>query len=799
MDHPSSRLLKRFLALASVLALAPGLAWATPVPHLFAPLQSLYQGGSVRVQYQGRLMPASTYLARLTSGPSAQASSAGGITSPVTGVCGRTGGRVVDVLAPVVDGCGNVLVDVFTHRGVNLNPASLAALGAIGIEPSPVLPETRAWVPVAKLAQVAALPGVVMVRNPVLPTVMGRFHPAPVSSGYPIQSGGSEEPIQALVMQTLPLVQAGITGAGVNLGIMSDGDQFLPYYQSQGFLPGTATNVGSQTSSASGDEGSWMMQIAYQDAPGVNLAFCSGFAYSIPTCASDLITRFGANVVSDDLGTLPIFYFPMSDALGYQALMQQYPNVLFFTAAGNWGNAIIPTNGFAPEDGFYQANYTPTTISIIPQGSTTAATYAVQDFGASLGQTSSATNDFQLPPGTGAAVFIGWNDNPTSNATTGACPSTNNVIGVDLVSIPYDSTTGQPTGATPVEIASSGPSSTAAGYCPFGVVQYTNNSANTLLVSPLIHFDSLTSTANLNFKLDASIVSNAGSGSFPLTYFTDGSAGADRAYPGAQPTLLEMAAVQPFGGAAGQYPVEPFSSGGPYTFSWNCNAATTSCTPVSPVYQAPVPNVSAPDEDIVSMQGDMTGFYGTSAASPGGASVAALLLSAGASPTAIPQALEQTAVPQTATSGWDPDYGYGVINALAAAGDVLPPVAHITDPAGGKTVTVGTSVFFGGYCTTAIPSSFDSELIAHWTFGAGLTGSGIVPKPVVYSQPGVYTVTMTCETPSGLVSKPATVSVTVTPGSGGGGTGGLGLLGLFLLITGAALTTLRRRSPGRAS
>jgi hypothetical protein len=774
----------------SCAVLAFATAWAaTPIPHLSAPLQSLVRGGSVRVQYQGRIMTAADYLGRLKAPTLPEARSAvSRVRVAPTSACGRVGGRITDVLAPVVDGCGNVLVDVFTHRGVNLDPASLTALGAIDVLPSPVLPEIRAWVPIAKLAQVASLPGVVMVRTPILPLPMGRPRPGPVTAGYPIQSGGSEEPIQALVMQTLPLVQAGITGNNVNVGLISDGDEYLPYYQSQGFLPANATNVGSQTSSASGDEGSWMMQIVYQDAPSANLAFCSGFAYSIPTCASDLITRFGANVVSDDLGTVPIFYFPLPDALGYNQLMTEYPNVLFFTSAGNWGNDIVPTNGLLPDDGYYQANYTPTTLTLIPDNSTTSTTYHVQDFGASLGQSSSALNEFELPPGYGVALYLGWTDNPTINASTGDCPTTNNVIGLDLVEIPTNSS-GEPTGATPIELANSGPSSTEEGYCPFGVVEYANNGSNTLLLSPVIHFETMTSTTNLNFKLLASIVSNSGSGSFPLTYFTDGSAGADRSYPGAQPMLLEAGAVEPFGGPAGVYPVEPFSSGGPYTFSWNCNAAETSCTPVS--YQAEVPNIAAPDEDIVNMEGTMTGFYGTSAASPGAASVATLLLSAGAKPTAIPQALEETAVPQTSTSGWDPNYGYGVVDALAAAGDVLPPVAHITDPSTNESVTVGSSVFFGGYCTTAIPSALDTELNASWNFGSGLTGSGIVPKPVVYTRPGVYTVTMTCATPSGIVSKPATTSVTVVPGSGGGGS--LGLLSLFLLATGAALTLIRRR------
>ena len=704
--------------------------------------------------------------------------------SPETTVSCTFDARPLGTFTPMVNHCGDTMVWIVPNARGSVLPSSLEALGAVHIQSASWTSMIQAWVPLNALPALAQLPGVAFVRNPIYvhtTNLPRRLAPRTV----PIGAGG-QAPIQALAMQTEALNKAGYNGQGVNVGLISDGAYYYPYYASQGFLP---TNVGfvyPPSGDAGGDEGSWMMQIVYQDAPDANLSFCSGIqsSYNIPGCAQDLITEFGANIVSDDLGTVPTFYFPMPDAIGYEALMQQYPNVLFFTSAGNWGNSAGEA-GFGVQDGFDQAGYVPTSATIGGSSQT------VEDFGKAAGQASNPFNDFQIPPGYGVEVVIGWNDNPTFSTTTGTCPSTNNAFNLELVTPTGTATAGAP-------LVESGPSNSSsstglgiAQNCPSLYLTYQNTGSTTLTVSPVIQAVDVTSSnpSTINFKLIASILSTSGSGSFALTYYTDGSAGADRDFQGQSTShLLEAGAVVPFGGIAG-FPIEYFSSSGPYTLSWNCNAAETSCSPITPVDNSQVPDITAPDEDIVNMQGDMTGFYGTSAASPGAASVAALLMSAGASPDVIPALLEKTASQQAGT-GWNGIYGYGLVNGLQAGIASIPPTATITDPTN-TSATAGQAVVFAGYCSTPLGSN-ESSLNASWHFGNGKTGTGYFPGAVSFSQPGTYTNTMTCSNLAGLTSKPASITVTVLPSSSGGGGGAFGPLALLLLAFGLLLVRLSK-------
>ena len=93
--------------------------------------------------------------------------------------------------------------------------------------------------------------------------------------------------------------------------------------------------------------------------------------------------------------------------------------------------------------------------------------------------------------------------------------------------------------------------------------------------------------------------------------------------------------------------------------------------------------------------GDPIGYAtksGTSMASPHVAGVAALLLSIdpGLAPSQVRQILKDTAV-DLGTSGFDTRFGWGRVNALAAAQSVqpsdLPPTISITDPTEGSTIS----------------------------------------------------------------------------------------------------------------
>ena len=89
-------------------------------------------------------------------------------------------------------------------------------------------------------------------------------------------------------------------------------------------------------------------------------------------------------------------------------------------------------------------------------------------------------------------------------------------------------------------------------------------------------------------------------------------------------------------------------------------------------------------------QQNLNVFFGTSSAAPDAAAVAVLMLQAdpSLSRAQILKALTSTALPMnnTPSGTWNPQSGYGLVNAVAAIESVAPPTGAAT------TITVGTSV-----------------------------------------------------------------------------------------------------------
>ncbi|HSH12524.1 MAG TPA: PKD domain-containing protein, partial [Desulfurivibrionaceae bacterium] len=153
-------------------------------------------------------------------------------------------------------------------------------------------------------------------------------------------------------------------------------------------------------------------------------------------------------------------------------------------------------------------------------------------------------------------------------------------------------------------------------------------------------------------------------------------------------------------------------------------------------------------------------FFGTSAAAPHAAAVAALLRSYNPAllPTEIYAALETSAIDMNAP-GFDHDSGHGFIQAdqaLAGLGEPpppphepIPPVPHFTYSCLAKLCT------FDGTASTD-----DSGIVSHtWTFGDGQSGEGSKPQHT-YGTVGSYTASLTVVDDEGE-SATATATVTV--------------------------------------
>ena len=183
-------------------------------------------------------------------------------------------------------------------------------------------------------------------------------------------------------------------------------------------------------------------------------------------------------------------------------------------------------------------------------------------------------------------------------------------------------------------------------------------------------------------------------------------------------------------------------------------------------------------------------FFGTSAATPHAAGIAALLLQANSAvtPSQIYSTLRASALPM---GGATPNFnsGYGFIQADAAL--ALIPAPLTTVPAAPTLTLAATSVAVGSSTTISWSSVNATSCSASGSWSGTLAPSGTQTiSPIV---PLAYAYTLTCSNSIGT-SKPSMVTLTVTekggaPGQQAGGGGGFDGVTLLAL---AALSLARR-------
>jgi subtilisin family serine protease len=179
-------------------------------------------------------------------------------------------------------------------------------------------------------------------------------------------------------------------------------------------------------------------------------------------------------------------------------------------------------------------------------------------------------------------------------------------------------------------------------------------------------------------------------------------------------------------------------------------------------------------------------FFGTSAATPHIASIAALMLEANpaVTPAQIYQALRSGALPMGPSP--NVDAGYGFVQADVAMG-LIPP-----------TLTLAASSIVAGSSTTLTWSSVNTTgCTASGSWSGAMSSSG--SQTETPSAAGTDTYMLTCANAAG--TSPATsvvLTVTAAPAKSGGGGGGGGSLD-FLLLSGLAAMGLARILRSRRS
>lgn len=575
--------------------------------------------------------------------------------------------------------------------------------------------QVEGWVDAGRLANLEALPEVHFIQRPEAARTQAS---APVNTGLTILHAGN---LQAL----------GATGAGVRVGVISDGVTGLTAARSQGAVP-LVTVVNDDCKAAkAGDcaEGTAMLELVHGMAPDASLAFCgAASALSVGDCLSRLADDFHADIVVDDLYS---FDEPMFEdgPIAVNVNNRAAKGVTYLSSAGNHYGCN------------YEADFS---AHVMPGG---LVYDAVHDFGRASGGASNTGDSLVVPAGGQLEVALQWND---------PFETSSNNYDLHL----FDAAGDIVASSTNIQDGSHAPA--------LELLDYTNSTGLDQTLTLVIA--RAKGAATRHFKL----------------YFNDGGSGCDGVQ---QITYVTPGIGGIFGHsvATGALAVAALDSTAPAT-----RESFSATGPVRMDFPSRVmrakPDLSALDNLGVTGSAGFGGpgncgasscFLGTSAAAPEAAGIIAQLRSRFSGN--ITQAVLDSAIPLGAHNL----FGAGRIDAMAAARKLnKAPTASITSPATDTTTLVSMPVNFEGACSDpeALPG-----VTAQWNFG---TGSGLSattdlkPGARSFNLPGTYTVTLRCTDALGVNSQTVNRVITVqNPSSGGGGGGGamepLALLGLL--------------------
>jgi subtilisin-like proprotein convertase family protein len=164
----------------------------------------------------------------------------------------------------------------------------------------------------------------------------------------------------------------GVDGTGVKIGVLSDSDDFKESSIASGDLPADTVTVPGQSGRPGAGEGTAMMEIVHDVAPGAQLFFATAFN-SPESFAENIRTlrfTYHCDVIVDDI----IYYFesPYQDDIIARAVKDVVADgASYFSSAGNEGNLDDGTSGVWEGD-FKKAKVAST---VLPSG------YEVHDFG----------------------------------------------------------------------------------------------------------------------------------------------------------------------------------------------------------------------------------------------------------------------------------------------------------------------------------------------------------------------------------------------------------------------------------
>lgn len=570
-----------------------------------------------------------------------------------------------------------VLIGLNAYKEFDQFTTSLSNLGMETLSSSAYYGRVEGWLPISQLPTVAKLPQVLSGNPLYRPTV--EFQ------------GVADNEAATSLFAPQATSSLGVNGSGVTVGVISDSVNQTGGGLATSYGTGDLPNNGVQILTVNGvvqdgpagstDEGRAMLENIYDIAPGAGLAFATstntlqGFADNIRGLANTL----GAKIIVDDVTIAEDPFF--QDGIIAQAINDvTAQGVTYFSSSGN------------RRDSGYLSNFREVSGSVGSIGAGRFMNFNPNGTALQLQITTTVDN----------ANIVFQYDQPfkTQQPATSTATVTSNL---DFFVLNADGT-----------IAASGTDDNVATAQPFEFVTIPTAGTYTVAIQVVSgaapsHVQFVGATQGQN-SLSVSQQFGTAGGTFYVN---------TKGHNAAQSTIGTGAvpwwAPSPF---LGQNPLtsEPFSNFGPTYKVFNTDGTPVN-TDSSPVV-VQNPTITAPDGGNTSFFGfvadtsnppfpgqpatqtnlyapsqqNLPSFFGTSSAAPNAAAVAALMKQRApqASPADIRSALISSTSPMNAQAAesWNPQAGFGLINAVQAVNAVDVLRVASTDPANGSTVTV---------------------------------------------------------------------------------------------------------------
>ena len=632
-----------------------------------------------------------------------------------------------------------VMVDILA----DVTPAVLARIQSLGgtvVNSVPKYRAIRARLPLTALEPLATLEAVQFIRpadQPITDQVLQRSDVArAVVATSKVNTSEGDVAHQANSARTTHSVD----GTGTGIGVISDGVETLADRQATGDVPAPVLVLPGQEGGSfplacggrsSGAEGTAMLEIVHDLAPGTNLFFATGGGGQAQMAQNiENLCAAGADIIVDDIGYLGASAF-QDDVIAQAVSAAAGNGCYYFSSAGNAGNLNDATAGVWEGD---FANGGTLSLNGLSYGG------AVHDFGSGVTGNRITTNSTR-------PIVLQWAD-PVGGAANDydlfLIDENDNVLA--------SSTNTQDGTQDPIEFILS---SCAADRVDTRLVIVKNSGASDRYL-------------RLSYAREGLAITTAGQ--------TFGHSASQDAIGVA---AVDVGDASGAGGVFdGTESVETFSSDGPRRIFFEAHG-----TPITPGNFSSTggrllqkPDLAAADAVSTSTPGFST-FRGTSAAAPHAAAIAALMLEAAGGPANVTPAALRTAMTGAAldieATGGDRDSGAGIVMAPGAVDAVDVAVADRNGaPTVSGTISDRTLAPGGAAVTIELASVFsdpDNDTLTYTVWSSdnerlsvsAVTGTTFTLTPV---SPGRMVVAVVAADPESLIDV-LTFVVTVTVGN----------------------------------